>query len=356
MLIKRLSRSFTDNSIEVLSDLFSEKYSKPIEVHGSFLRPEIQYKVKRSIDSSVHKEAILQATIELPKPLIIYVVEVNEANEIAQSLINLGITRFSLFTGKTGSSEREKILQQWNENELDIIVATSAFGVGMDKGNVRSVLHTVVPENLDRFYQEVGRSGRDGLASQSLLLYQDRSFETARTLNNARIISVELGIERWRTLWNNGEVLENGDKLIDVKQFHRHLHRSSDSNEEWNWRTLLLMRRSGLIDIRFNKPEPPEWDTSMSQEEFHVLRSNYYDGYYRQIRVSPLVDNHLDVLCWETKVSAQREKEKLDRYQGFDTLKDWILNNETMCFANKLTEYYTINKREPEQVCAGCPC
>lgn len=350
-----MSATFTDHSIEVLRDLFSEKDSKPIEVHGSFLRPEIQYKLKKSEDSSVHIEDVLQAVIELPKPLIIYAVEVIEANEIANSLKELGISRISLFTGKTGSSEREKILKQWNENELDIIVATSAFGVGMDKGNVRSVLHAAVPENIDRFYQEVGRSGRDGLASQSLLIYQERSFETARTLNNARIISVELGIERWKKLWNSGEMLDNGDKLIDVRQFHRYLHRSSDSNEEWNWRTLLLMRRSGLIDIRFSKPEPPEWDASMSQEEFHAFRSNYYNEYYRQIRVSPLVDDHLDLSCWEAKVSAQRKKEKLDRYQGLDTLKDWILNNDTKCFASKLTAYYTINKREPEQVCAGCP-
>ena len=350
-----MSATFTDHSIEVLRGLFSEKDCKPIEVHGSFLRPEIQYKLKRSKDSSAHIEDVLQAVIELPKPLIIYTVEVIEANEIAHSLKELGISRLSLFTGKTGSNTREKILKQWNDNELDIVVATSAFGVGMDKGNVRSILHTAVPENLDRFYQEVGRSGRDGLASQSLLIYQDKSFNTARNLNNARIISVELGIERWKTLWNSGEVLDNGDKLIDVRQFHRHLHRSSDSNEEWNWRTLLLMRRAGLIDIEFSKPEPPEWDASMSQEEFHVVRSDYYDEYYRQIRVMPLVDDHLDLSCWEAKVSAQRKKEKLDRYKGFDTLKNWILNSDTKCFASKLTAYYTINKREPEQVCAGCP-
>lgn len=350
-----MSATFTNHSIEVLRDLFSEKGCNPIEVHGSFLRPEIQYKVKSLRDSLEHEEAVLQAIIELPKPLIIYAIEVGEANDIANYLEEFGVSRISLFTGETGSNEREKILKQWSDNELDIIVATSAFGVGMDKGNVRSILHTAVPENLDRFYQEVGRSGRDGLASQSLLVYQDKSFNTARTLNNARIISVELGIERWKILWNSGKALGNGDKLIDVRQIHRHLHRSSDSNEEWNWRTLLLMRRAGLIDIRFSKPEPPEWDASMSQEEFNALRSNYYDEYYRQIRVSPLVDNHLDLSCWESKVSAQRKKEKLDRYQGFDTLKNWILNNDTECFASKLTAYYTINKREPEQVCAGCP-
>ena len=60
-------------------------------------------------------------------------------------------------------------IEDWNNNNLDGVIATSAFGVGIDNENVRTVIHATVPETLDRFYQEVGRGGRDGKSSYSIL-------------------------------------------------------------------------------------------------------------------------------------------------------------------------------------------
>lgn len=350
-----MSATFTEHALSVLKELFSDKTNPAIEVHGNFLRPEIQYKVRNFKGVDEYWSAIKNAVVELPKPLIIYAVEVEDACEVATFLKGYGITRFSLFTGETDSQDREDILERWNNNYLDIIVATSAFGVGMDKGNIRSILHVAVPENLDRFYQEVGRAGRDGLASQSLLIYRDSSFKTAKKINNARLITVKLGFERWKTLWNSGEALSSGDRLLDLRKLHSNLHRTSDSNEEWNWRTLLLMRRAGLIDIKFDKPSPPQREASMTEDEYQSQRAVYYDSYYRGIRITPVIDNHLDLECWQAKIGTQREIERKHRDNGYDTLKKWVKNSERQCISEYLKSYYKIDSKEPEQVCAGCP-
>ena len=72
--------------------------------------------------------------------------------------------------------------------DLDIVVATSAFGLGMDIPDVRGVIHLCVPESVDRLYQEVGRSGRDGKASVSMVLWTDSDAMVARGMAEARLI------------------------------------------------------------------------------------------------------------------------------------------------------------------------
>ena len=69
------------------------------------------------------------------------------------------------------------------KDEIDFLVATSAFGVGIDKNNVRTIIHLTVPETLERFYQEVGRAGRDGKNSNSILLYCENDYDIAENMH-----------------------------------------------------------------------------------------------------------------------------------------------------------------------------
>ena len=107
----------------------------------------------------------------MPRPIIIYVSKRDDAKEWKKKLIEKGYRSVEIFSGSTVDSERERIIRQWNHDEIDIIVATSAFGMGVDKRDIRTVIHCCLPESINRFYQEVGRGGRDGFASISLLSY-----------------------------------------------------------------------------------------------------------------------------------------------------------------------------------------
>ena len=101
----------------------------------------------------------------------------------------------------TPEGERSSLLDAWNGDEVDIVVATSAFGLGVDKPDVRAVIHATCPEDIDRYYQDVGRSGRDGFASFSLVVRTDRDLRDARNLAVPRFIGVERGLERWSAMF-----------------------------------------------------------------------------------------------------------------------------------------------------------
>jgi len=349
-----MSATFTEKTVKLLMHLFGDKDKACIEIYGNFLRPEIQYHViKTQYDK--HLDTVINAIIYLPKPMIVYAVQPKDAVIIFNSLKQKGISRIGLFTGGPVSENKEILIQKWTEEKLDIMVATSAFGVGMDKLNVRSVLHSAIPENMDRFYQEVGRAGRDGCACQSLLIYHEQQFDIARNLNNQKIISTELGLLRWQGMWKSGSVVSGGSRNISIANIHQGLKRQSGENEAWNLRTLLLMQRAGIVQLRLDKPEPPVISQDVSDAEYNSINKQYYQNYYKHFIVSPLHDRHLDQQVWEDLIEQQRNDEKIFLHNGFNKLNKWIRNNKSISLCNELNHFYTIKRFQPEYACGGCP-
>lgn len=349
-----MSATFTEKNVKLLKELFETEHYESVQIHGCFLRPEIQYHVKR-VSINDHQNEVLKSVLYLPKPLIIYALEIKHAEKIHDHLKEQGVTRIGLFTGDTNAYKREILIEAWNEDKLDIMVATSAFGLGMDKQDVRSVLHIAVPENLDRFYQEVGRGGRDGNASQSLIIFHDEQFELAKKLNEQKMITVNLGLEKWKTMWENGKSMIDGSRRINISILHKGLSRTSDSNEEWNWRTLLLMQRSGLIQIISEPAKPPEISPGMSDEKYQQLLENYYDDYYKSVVIMPKHDGHLEIKTWEKIIDGQRSYEILHQKNSLSKLKYWINDYQNQPLCEILKKYYQIENIEPEYACGGCP-
>ena len=105
---------------------------------------------------------MLEALRHVPRPAILYVTRVVDAKAWRDRLEAEGFEHAELVHGETGANERDRILRGWRDGDIDLVVATSAFGLGIDYRHVRAVVHACIPESLDRFYQEVGRGGRDG--------------------------------------------------------------------------------------------------------------------------------------------------------------------------------------------------
>ena len=147
----------------------------------------------------------MEALRHVPRPAVLYVTKVNDAEEWHRRLLDTGFVRVRMLHGKTGREQRERIVDEWRNGEVDIVVGTSAFGLGIDYPHARSVLHACVPETLDRFYQEVGRGGRDGRASLSLIASTPRDFVkfSHRARPNKPFVGgpkeVADGLEQWFT-------------------------------------------------------------------------------------------------------------------------------------------------------------
>ncbi|RYG07911.1 MAG: ATP-dependent DNA helicase RecQ, partial [Caulobacteraceae bacterium] len=168
-----MSATLTTDAIATIDALFGP----PETVHmvsSVHLRPEPQYWIHKEPGEAAKQAKVLEAVRHAPRPTILYVTKRSDADEWHRRLYAKGYRRLAKFHGDTPTSERLKIIDEWSRNMIDVIVATSAFGVGIDKSDVRAVIHAAVPETVDRFYQEVGRGGRDGAPAGSLMIYSDK--------------------------------------------------------------------------------------------------------------------------------------------------------------------------------------
>lgn len=346
-----MSATFSPSTCECLKNLFADVKNPPIEIIGTFLRPEPSYDLIKANSETAHTNLIMQEIRLLPRPLILYTTAVKDAIHWYEILGSEGFLKTGLFHGKTDNTERKKLISQWKEGSLDIMVATSAFGVGMDKADVRSVLHTSVPENLDRFYQESGRGGRDGRACLSKLIYHTGQLLVAQKISQDKLIGIDLGLKRWRQMSQTGKRTDLGRLRVSLSTFHHEIQRTSKRNREWNLRTLLLMQRAGFIRLHFSSPETQK-ESSLESDKQQT--SEYYQDYFSKVDIEILDDGHLDKKIWIQRIGLRRKTEKESRQTSLNALTDWLAEPSTS-LCRRLAQFYTIDGYAPETSCGGCP-
>ncbi|MGA7588445.1 MAG: protein DpdF [Rouxiella badensis] len=347
-----LSATFSQSTQDTLKALFaSSRADAVIDINGSFLRPEPAWFVSEAADYDDYLVQVEAAIARLPAPMIIYTTEVEQAKFWYQYLRGRGYRRCGLFHGATPMHERERLIHDWRDDALDIMIATSAFGVGMDKSNIRTVLHVAVPENLDRLYQESGRGGRDGNASVAQIIFHHQQLREARTLNRTKLIGAGKGFLRWSKMHQHRKQHRPGLFTVPLRAKHHDIRLDSQGNVDWNLRTLLLMQRAGFIDIAY--PVPDLSTISVDERDDEKVQA-WFDGYFSHIQVSVRRDGHLDETQWRACIQAHRAHELSMRQRGFSVLSEW-LNNLSNPLCQQLDEFYTLDGYVPEQACGGCP-
>lgn len=134
-------------------------------------RPNISLYVEKRSDYHDKQRRLIELVSSLRKPGIIYFSSKKTAEEVASMLRNKGFTKVMAYHGGLDQEQRILIQQQFIHGQLDVICATSAFGMGVNKNNVRFIVHFHMPMRIESYLQEIGRAGRDGKASIAILLY-----------------------------------------------------------------------------------------------------------------------------------------------------------------------------------------
>lgn len=329
-----LSATFEDRTVKFLKQMFSAR-GKWISIRCDSLRREPRFIYLKSNGFKDKQKKFVELVNLLPHPMIIYTNSPDEASHLQRVLGYYGYNNIKLYTGATRNKERDQLIQQWSENEFDIMIGTSAFGVGVDKPDVRTVLHVYVPESPDTYYQELGRGGRDGLPCLSVMcLNQDEDISKAME-RSTKVLTTEKFVGRWWTMFKNMNNIWMGSQItIDTSvkpdyEYKGEFIKGNTQDEKWNINVLLMMRRANIIAI----------------DEIDEADQNY------QITIR-ILDNRLTTKNKEMEdlFEVIRNDESSAAYKAFSYLRKSIEHASDLCWSDMFTSTYSL----VSDYCAGC--
>ncbi|MCZ8323098.1 MAG: protein DpdF [Novosphingobium sp.] len=329
-----LSATLTESSLGTLEALFGD--GGPIRSLSAVnLRPEPDYWIAKPCAAAERENRVLEALAHVPRPAILYVTEVKHAEAWLRVVRQAGYLRVRMLHGSTSADAREEILKLWRGGALDLVIGTSAFGLGIDYQHARSILHACVPETLDRFYQEVGRAGRDGRASLSIAVPANDDFGPAQRLGEQKVISVDRGMVRWTAMFESAVALGDGLIAVDVdarpSASEDDIDMSGDRNIDWNVRTLTLMARAGIIELVGRQARTAEAGPA-------------------RLTIRVLDDGHLRLACWSNRVTSVRDGIAAASQRNFGLMQRFLRSVE--CPARIFEALYGAEKIAPS--CSRC--
>lgn len=338
-------------------------------VASSFLRTEPRYLLATSEDEDERRARLVEALRFLPRPSIVYTTRPQAAESIASYLRAAGFHRVEVFHGNTDGPERLRIMRAWSGHEtsttVDVVVGTSAFGLGVDQSDVRTIIHACVPGSVDRFYQEVGRSGRDGHASVALwlpVLHTD--LREAQGIEASTVIGSEKAWLRWSAmrLSHRPDAAAPADALVvNTSVVPSHVEGASEKNRLWNRNTLTLLARSGALEL-VTLP-PPHRQDDESDEEWERRGEHEWQRFRDEVavRLGPNIGN-LDQETFDDLLGHLRDRILADQWRSRNRVKQLLAAEE--CWGDIFSAEYDFQVQLTDGTgaeqhltpsCSGCP-
>ena len=361
-----LTATLSAQGLQLNDDLFGGD-RESLFVGSTFLRTELRYLVADVTPEAARIDRVVEALHHLPRPAIVYTTRKETAEQIAGRLHENGFARTAVFHGDVDSSERLDILRRWSGDgeptSYDVVVGTSAFGLGVDQSDVRTVVHACVPASVDRFYQEVGRAGRDGHAALAVWIPAAGDKAEGRRIERATILGDRNAWDRWDAMRLRRVDNDNADRrlVLDTSVLPPHIDIASDKNRLWNRNTLVLMQRAGLLDIEYLEPPKVEREPDESEDAWSQRVAEAREKFVRlmAVRIRAGVIN-LDEASVVAALKKVRNEIKGSEAASMDRV-DRLLNL-TECWGRVLSEEYSYANVGPMRAtqtvataCSGCP-
>ena len=252
----------------------------PRVVVQGFDRPNIWLGVELFHDEGQKKEALLERVGEAEKPGIVYVATRKHAEEVAAALLEQGEQAVFYHAGMK-ARERNTVQQAFMDGEAEVIVATTAFGMGINKENVRFVYHYDTSDSVDSYYQEIGRAGRDGIDAEAVLFYNPKDLGIQQFLTGSGKFDADQ-VELVATV-----IQEHGEPL-SPRDLREELHLS----ETKLMQILTSLEETGVVEMLPNgdvapAEQPPDLDEvreaamqmQQSRRQFDQSRIEMVRGY-----------------------------------------------------------------------------
>ena len=331
---------------EVVQDVIQAlDFIDPKVFKGSFKRENISYRVINVEDKNYYLVTILQ---KLKGSSIIYVRSRKASIQIADFLVAKGFEA-TFYHGGLTNSQKTKRLQLWANNQKPIMVATTAFGMGIDKADVKSIIHYNLPESLESYYQEAGRAGRNGKDAFAIILkkHTDESKLKSQFLSNLPSIDVIKHVYKklcsyFQISYGEGQ---NKSFQLNFAQFCQ----IYGLNKPLTYNVLKILDNSSIItlDQRFNYKTTIQFKVN-NKAIFTYLANNKSHNKV----IKSLLRTYGGIMDYLTKVNLDliAKKSELTTKQLIAILKDLDLRNIIdLNIANTDSEITFIKPREDEK-------
>ena len=315
---------------------------------SSFDRPNISLNVVQGSTGKVKLRQIVQfINLHRDESGIIYCLRRKDTEKMATELSRLGISAQPFHAGMS-VNEKQRIQRAFLNDDVRVVCATIAFGMGIDKSNVRYVIHSNMPRNIESYYQEIGRAGRDGLPADALLFYNygdvvtlqqfaQQSGQVQINMDKIRRMQqfAESGVCRRRILLNyfnerfdhdchNCDVCDNPPERFDGSRYAQMalsaIKRTDEQATMYTVTDILRgWRKADIVEKGYDQLKTfgvghdlstPEWNAYLLQ----MLQMGLFDVAYDE-------NNHLKITEFGNEVLFGRQHIQLNRYVRRDIKK-----------------------------------